>query len=75
MGTSCVGSAFKNVIEGKIEKRIHVTGTLGRGRKLLLVDLKETGGYCTLREEALDRIVWGTGCGPVVRNVMNFQIP
>ena len=70
---------LKRVIVEKIERRVEVTGTLGRGRKQLLDDLKDTGGYCTLRKEALDRIVWGTGfgrcCRPVVRNVMNFQIP
>jgi len=33
--------------------------------------LKEIRGYCELKEEALDRTVWGTrfgrGCGPDVR--------
>jgi len=42
----------------------------GRRRKLL-DDLKESRGYCHLKEEALDRTVWragfGRGFGPVVR--------
>jgi hypothetical protein len=33
---------LKHVIEGKIEGRIEVTGRLGRRRKQLLDDLKET---------------------------------
>ena len=70
---------LKRVILEKIERRIEVTGGLGRGRKQLLDDLKETGGYYKLRKEASDSTLWRTGfgscCGPVVRNVMNFQIP
>jgi len=70
---------LKRVIVEKIERKIEVTGRLGRGRKQLLDDLKETGGYCKLREGALDRTLWRTGfgrcCGPVVRNVTNCQIP
>jgi len=38
---------------------IEVTGTLGRRRKQPLDELKETGVYCKLRNEVLDRIVWG----------------
>jgi hypothetical protein len=42
-----------------------------RRRKQLLDDLKEAQGYCTLKEEALDRTVLrtciGRGYGPVVR--------
>jgi hypothetical protein len=48
-----------------------VTGRRGRSRKQLLEDLKETGGYWILKEEALAHTVWRTGCGrgcePVVR--------
>ena len=37
---------------------------------MLLVDLKETRGYCKLTEEALDHTVWrtgfGRGYGPVI---------
>ena len=43
----------------------------GRKRKQLLDDLKETRGYCKLKEDALDRTVWrtrfGKAYGPVVR--------
>jgi hypothetical protein len=42
-----------------------------RERKQLLEDLKEKRRYGSLKEEALDRTLWGTrfgrGCGPVVR--------
>ena len=42
-----------------------------RRREQLLGDLKETRGYCKLKEEALDLTVWrtvcGRGCGQVVR--------
>ena len=48
-----------------------MAGRRGRRRKHLLVDLKEKRGYGNLKEEALDRTVWGTGFGrgygPVVR--------
>jgi hypothetical protein len=39
-----------------IEGRIDLTERSGRGRKQLLVDLKEKTGYWKLKEEALDRI-------------------
>jgi hypothetical protein len=32
-------------------------------RKQLLDDLKETRGYCKLKEETLDRTLWRTGFG------------
>ena len=35
----------------------------GRRRKQLLDDLKETRGYCKLKEKTLYRSVWRTGCG------------
>jgi len=48
-----------------------VTGRQGRRRRKLLDDLKEGGGYCHLKEIALDRNMWrarfGIGFGPVVR--------
>jgi hypothetical protein len=45
LATSCVGTAFlKQVIEGKLEGRIDVTGRRGRNRKQLLDDLKEKRG-------------------------------
>jgi hypothetical protein len=48
-----------------------VTGRRGRRRRMLLDDLKERKGYCHLKEEALDRSMWGArfgrGLEPVVR--------
>ena len=42
-----------------------------RRRKQLQDDLKETRGYCKLKEEALEGTLWrtrfGRGYGPVVR--------
>jgi hypothetical protein len=35
----------------------------GRVRKQLLYGLKEMGGCCKLKEEALDRAVWRTDFG------------
>ena len=49
---------LKQVIEGKIKGKIEVTGRRGRRRKKLLDDLKDSGGYCELKEEALDRTMW-----------------
>jgi hypothetical protein len=66
---------LKQVIEGKIQGRIEVTGRQGRRRRKLLVDLKERRGYSHLREEALDRTMWGArfgrGFGPVLRHTTN----
>jgi hypothetical protein len=50
---------LKPVIEGRID----VTGRRGRRRKKLLDDFKVTKGYWILKEEALNRTVWGTGFG------------
>ena len=61
---------LQRVIEGKIKRRIEVTGRWGRRRRKL-DDLKERRGYSHLKEEALDRTMWtarfGRGFGPVVR--------
>jgi len=58
------------VIEGKIKRGIEVTGRRGRRRKKLLDDLKDSRGYCELKQEVLDRTVWRNrferGFGPVV---------
>jgi hypothetical protein len=35
----------------------------GRRRRKLLGDLKERRGYCHLKEEAVDRIIWRAGFG------------
>ena len=44
-----------------------------RRRKKLLDDLKDSGGYSYLKEEALDRTMWrnrfGRGVRPVVRQI------
>ena len=60
----------KQIIEGKIKGQIEVTRRRGRRRKKLLDDLKDRRGYCQLKEEALDRIMWrncfGRGLEPVV---------
>jgi hypothetical protein len=59
------------VIEGKLERRIEMTGRRGRRRKQLLDDIKEKRRYWKLKEEALDRTPWrtrfGREYGPVVR--------
>jgi len=58
---------LKQVIEGKIERRVEVTGRRRRSKQLL-ADLEEARGYRKLKSEALDRILWrtpfGIGCGP-----------
>ena len=53
-------------------------GRRGRRCKWLLYDLKETGGYSKLKEEALDRTVCRTGsdrdCGHVVRQTVQNEL-
>jgi hypothetical protein len=61
---------LKYIIEGKIERRVEVTGTRGRRRKQLLDDLKEKRGYWKLKEEALDRALWRTRFGRRYRHVV-----
>ena len=51
---------LRHIIEGKIDGRIKVTGRWGRRRKKLLNDPKEHTGYCKLKEETLDHILWRT---------------
>jgi len=50
---------------------MEVTRRRGRIRKKLLDDVKDRRGYSHLKEEALDRSMWGNrfggGFGPVVR--------
>jgi hypothetical protein len=62
---------LKQVIEGKLEGRVEMTGRRGRRRKQLLDDFKEKRRHWKLKEEALDRTQWrtrfGRGYGPVVR--------
>jgi hypothetical protein len=40
-----------------------MTGRRERRCKQLLDDLKETSGYCNLKEKALDRDLWRTRIG------------
>jgi hypothetical protein len=46
---------LQQVIEGKINGGVGVTGGRGRRCRKLLDDLKERRGYSHLKEEALDR--------------------
>ena len=43
-----------------VNRRIEVTARRGRRRTQILDDLMEKRGYCKLKEEALDRTLWGT---------------
>ena len=54
---------IKHIIGRKMEERIKVMGRRERRRKQQLDDLKEKRGYWKLKEEALARILWRTGCG------------
>jgi len=58
-------------IEGQTHGGMEVTRRRGRRRRKLLDDLKERRGYSHLKEEALDRTIWGArigrGPGSVVR--------
>jgi hypothetical protein len=62
---------LQRVSEGKIQRKIEVTGRQGRRRRKLLDDFKKRNGYSHLKEEAVDRTMWragfGRGFGPVVR--------
>ena len=50
---------LKQVIEGKIKGEMEVTRRRRRRRKKRLDDLKDRRGYSHLKEEALDRTMWG----------------
>ena len=67
----CRNCLLKQVIEEKIKGEMEVTRRRGRRCKKLLDDLKDRRGYCHLKEEALDCIMWGNhfggDFGPVVR--------
>ena len=58
---------LKHVTEGNTKEGIEVKGRQRRIRKQLLDDLKETRGYWKLQEAALDRAVWRTDFGAIVR--------
>jgi len=66
----CRNCLLRHVIGGKIEEIIEVIGRRGRRRTQIPDDLKERRGYWKLKDEALHRIVWITGCrsgcGPVL---------
>ena len=47
-----------------------MTGRREGRRKQLLDAVKETRGYWKLKQEALDRSLWRTRFGPVVRQAM-----
>jgi len=51
-----------------------VTGIRTRRRKQLLGYVKETRGYCKLKETALDRAAWWTGFGRVCRPVVEQTV-
>jgi hypothetical protein len=53
-----INGLLSQVIEGKIQGGIEVTGRRGRRRRKLLDDLKERTGYSHLKEETLDRNIW-----------------
>ena len=61
---------LQRVIEGKIKGQIEVTRRRGRRRRKLLDDLKERRGFCHLKKEALDCIVWRAGFGRGFRLVV-----
>ena len=48
LATSCVGTVFENIIEGKVGET-QVTGRKGRRHKQLLDNLKETEVYWTYK--------------------------
>ena len=50
---------LKQVIEGKIKGEMEVTRRRGRRCRKLLDDLKDRGGYSHLKQEDLDRTMWG----------------
>jgi hypothetical protein len=58
---------LQQVIKGKIQGGIEVTGRQGRKHRKLLDDRKERRGHSHLKEKALDRSRFGRGFGPVVR--------
>jgi len=47
-------------------------GRRGRRRHQLLDGLKEKRGYCKSREEALDRALWRTRYGALIRQTYDW---
>jgi hypothetical protein len=72
-----IAEELPSKIGENVEGRINVTGRRRRrrrrrrSRKQLLDYLKETRGYCKLKEEAIDGTVWrndfGRGYGTAIR--------
>jgi hypothetical protein len=70
---------LKQIIEGKIDGRMEVTGRRGKSCKELLDDLKEKRGYWKLKQEAADRSVLRTSFretvyAPVVREARELLL-
>jgi hypothetical protein len=51
---SRINCHLRHIVKGKRRGGIEVTQRQGRRRKQLLDDLKKTGGYCKLKEKAVD---------------------
>jgi hypothetical protein len=64
-----MNSFRKRLVEGKIERRVEVTGRQGRRRKQLLFDLKEGIEYWKLNEDLLDGSLWRAGLGGRIRGI------
>ena len=68
---------LKQVIEGKLKGEMEVTRRRGRRRKKLLDDFREGRGYCHLKEEALNRPMWGNrfggDIGPVITQTAEWM--
>jgi len=69
---------LQRVIEGKVQVGIEVTGRQGKRRRKLLDYFKERRGYSHLKDESLDRTMWGARferCfGPFVRQTTNLYL-
>jgi len=65
---------YDNLWNYEFWRGIEVVGRRGRRRRKLLGDLKDKRGYSHLKEESLDRTMWGAGFGrgfgPVVRQTV-----
>jgi len=51
------------MVKEQMDGRLEVTGRRGRRHKKLLDDIKETRGYCKLKQKEVHRTVWRTGSG------------
>ena len=68
----CRNCLIRQVIEGKVKRKMEMTRKRGRRRKKFLDDLREGRGYSHLKE-TLNRTMWrnrfGGGIGPVIRQI------